>query len=78
MSDAQGLKPEERVRRIEEETECLEHDVDELREAAHRARRADSLASPGQEQPLPEPEPRSEGTGGPHRKDSGGETEEQT
>lgn len=77
MSDAHELKPEERVRRIEEEAEYLEHDVEELREAAHRARRADSLASPGQEHQLPEPEPQPEGGARSDRADSGDETEGQ-
>lgn len=53
--------PEERVRRIEQETASLDHDMDRAREAVRRASGADSLASPGVEQSVSEAQPQPEG-----------------
>lgn len=50
-------KPEERLRRIEEETEHLAHEIDEARSAVERARRADSMTSPGFERSAAGAEP---------------------
>lgn len=41
--------PQQRVRRIEEETDRLAEHIEQARDAVHRAGRADSMAEPGAE-----------------------------
>lgn len=47
MSDPDPKTPQERLRRIEEETEQLDRHMDEAREAVRHAGEADSMATPG-------------------------------
>jgi hypothetical protein len=49
MSDPDPVTPAERLRRIEEETDQLDRDIDEAREAVRHATEADSMAMPGDE-----------------------------
>jgi hypothetical protein len=49
MSDPEPATPAERLRRIEEETDQLDRDIDEAREAVRHATKADSMAMPGDE-----------------------------
>jgi hypothetical protein len=50
-------RPQDEVSAIEQETDHLARTIDKAREAVHRARQADSMASPGAEfRPEPEPE----------------------
>ena len=58
-------RPEDRLRRIEQETERLERDLDHARDARDQARKADSMASPGSEHGVSEPRPQPEDTGQP-------------
>lgn len=51
-------RPEDRLRTIEEETRNLNRDIDRAAEAVHRAKAANSLASPGEDYSNePEPDP---------------------
>jgi len=50
MSEPEPKTPQERLRRIEEETAQLDRDIDEAREAVHRAGQADSMAYAGDAQ----------------------------
>lgn len=61
MSESDELSPEERVRRIEQEAEYLEQEMSQTRDAVHRARQADSLASPGTENSVSSARPQPEG-----------------
>jgi hypothetical protein len=56
MSEAEAEARQHRaeVQKIEQATEHLDQTMDEAREAVQRAQRADSLASPGEEQTVPE------------------------
>ena len=61
MPDTDETRPEDRLRLIEDEAEYLEHEMDQAREAVERAKRAGSLASPGEEQRVSETEPQPDG-----------------
>lgn len=52
----QQMRPEDRVRRVQQETADLDRAIDKARQAAHRALRADSLEGAGMGGNAPEPE----------------------
>jgi hypothetical protein len=65
MPDTEPTKPEERVRRIEEETKHLDGQIDRAAEAVRRALQADSLEGLGTtnsepSRPAPRPKPEAE------------------
>jgi hypothetical protein len=81
MPDPEPTKPEERVRRIEEETKHLEGQMSQAAEAVRRALQADSLEEMGTgntqpSRPAPKPSPETAGQPASAASDESDESDE--